>query len=70
MVSVVGLNNIVVVNTDDALFISDKEKCQDVKYIVDDLKKNNRLEILIHNEVYRPWGGIIVWMVMITAAQK
>lgn len=57
LVSVLGLENIIVVETADAVMVADKSKAQDVKKIVDHLKKNYRTEATGHRKVYRPWGA-------------
>lgn len=51
-----GLENMVVVETPDTVFISDLENSRDVKSIVNDLKKQGRKEYKSHLTVYRPWG--------------
>ena len=56
LVSVLGLDNVVVVDTADALLVAHKDKVQDVKSIVNHLKSGNRSEHISHREVYRPWG--------------
>lgn len=56
MVALVGVDNLVVVNTRDALLICDKNKSQDVKHVVNILKAQNRVERICHAKVYRPWG--------------
>ncbi|MBF0167033.1 MAG: mannose-1-phosphate guanylyltransferase/mannose-6-phosphate isomerase [Alphaproteobacteria bacterium] len=56
LVAVVGLDNVVVVATDDALLVSSMEKAQDVKRIAESLKKQGRKEHLSPSKVYRPWG--------------
>lgn len=56
LVSVLGLENIVVVETADAVMVSSKDKVQDVKNIVSSLVKNKRSEVEIHRLCYRPWG--------------
>lgn len=50
------LENIVVVETPDTVFVSDLEKSKNVKSIVQDLKKKGRKEYKAHTTVYRPWG--------------
>ena len=57
LVATVGLNNIVVVETKDAVLVADKDKVQEVKKIVDQLKSAERPEYQLHREVYRPWGN-------------
>lgn len=56
LVATVGLEDIVVVNTKDAVLVATKDKVQNVKQIVETLKKQNRTEYYNHREVYRPWG--------------
>ncbi|MGN5006708.1 mannose-1-phosphate guanylyltransferase/mannose-6-phosphate isomerase [Aeromonas sp. 96A] len=56
LVSLVGVDNLVVVQTKDALLVVDKQKVQDVKKIVEYLKASGRTEHQVHREVYRPWG--------------
>jgi mannose-1-phosphate guanylyltransferase/mannose-6-phosphate isomerase len=51
-----GLDNIVVVETPDTVFVSDLEKSKDVKKIVSELKDEGREEYKAHTTVYRPWG--------------
>jgi len=59
LVTTLGVDNLVVIDTRDTLFIADKERSQDVKLFVKDLKKNNREETKIHAKAYRPWGWYI-----------
>lgn len=56
LVATVGLNNAVVVQTQDAVLVAAKDQVQDVKAIVAKLQAANRPEHKIHREVYRPWG--------------
>lgn len=56
LVATVGVENLVVVETKDAVLVVNKERVQDVKSIVNQLKELNRSEYLQHREVYRPWG--------------
>ncbi|AYM85576.1 mannose-1-phosphate guanylyltransferase/mannose-6-phosphate isomerase [Pseudoalteromonas agarivorans] len=56
LVTTVGLNNIVIVETKDAILVAEKDKVQDVKHIVKALKSKSRSEASNHREVYRPWG--------------
>ncbi|WP_225790929.1 mannose-1-phosphate guanylyltransferase/mannose-6-phosphate isomerase [Pseudomonas sp. Marseille-P8916] len=57
LVSVLGLKDVVVVETADAVMVAAKDKAQDVKKLVDTLKKNYRSEATRHRKVYRPWGA-------------
>ena len=56
LIAIVGLDNMVIVDTKDALLVACKDKVQDVKKIVEKLKAEKRSEFKIHREVYRPWG--------------
>ncbi|WP_413285387.1 mannose-1-phosphate guanylyltransferase/mannose-6-phosphate isomerase [Vibrio sp. MA40-2] len=56
LVTTVGLENIVVIETKDAVLVADKDKVQEVKKIVQQLKMNNRSEFKEHRESYKPWG--------------
>lgn len=56
LVAAVGLHDLIIVDTKDALLVAHRDKVQDVKNIVSNLKKNNRSEFQYHREVYRPWG--------------
>lgn len=56
LVATVGLDDVVVVETNDAVLVAAKDKVQDVKNIVNILKRQNRSEYLHHRHVYRPWG--------------
>ncbi|MUK39991.1 mannose-1-phosphate guanylyltransferase/mannose-6-phosphate isomerase [Aliivibrio fischeri] len=56
LVTTVGVNNLVIVETKDAILVADKGQVQHVKSIVKKLKDAKRNEHHIHREVYRPWG--------------
>lgn len=56
LVSLVGVQNLVVVQTKDAVLVVDQAQVQDVKRIVEGLKAAGRSEHQMHREVYRPWG--------------
>ncbi|WP_418641902.1 mannose-1-phosphate guanylyltransferase/mannose-6-phosphate isomerase [Vibrio chaetopteri] len=57
LVATVGVDNLIVVETKDAVLVANKDKVQDVKSIVNQLKQQNRAECNQHQEVYRPWGS-------------
>lgn len=57
LIAGVGVNNLVVVETEDALLVADQQHSQDVKLIVDQLKQAQRPEASQHAEVFRPWGS-------------
>jgi mannose-1-phosphate guanylyltransferase/mannose-6-phosphate isomerase len=56
LVSVLGLSDAVVIETDDAVLVASKEAVQQVKDIVGRLDAANRSEHVSHRRVYRPWG--------------
>ena len=56
LVATVGVKDIVVVETKDAVLVAGKDQVQDVKKIVERLKAEGRSEYELHREVYRPWG--------------
>ncbi|HDS1709652.1 MULTISPECIES: mannose-1-phosphate guanylyltransferase/mannose-6-phosphate isomerase [Pseudomonas] len=57
LVSVLGLDDVVVVETADAVMVASKAKAQDVKILVDRIKESKRPEASNHRKVYRPWGA-------------
>ena len=57
MIAGVGIHNLVVVESADAVLVADKSKAQDIKKIVETLKASGRNEHLHHVRVYRPWGN-------------
>jgi mannose-1-phosphate guanylyltransferase len=56
LVTVVGVTDLIVVETKDAVMVAHKSRVQDVKKVVDQLKTSGRTEHHNHREVYRPWG--------------
>jgi mannose-1-phosphate guanylyltransferase / mannose-6-phosphate isomerase len=56
IVAVVGVQDLVVVETPDAVLVAHKDQVQRVKQVVDHLKHKERTEHLHHTKVYRPWG--------------
>jgi mannose-1-phosphate guanylyltransferase/mannose-6-phosphate isomerase len=56
LVSAVGLDNLVVIETADAVLVADRARSQDVKKIVNTLHAQGRGEQLLHRKVHRPWG--------------
>ena len=57
LVAVVGLDNVVVVNTRDAVLVAPRDATADVKALVERLKAQNRKEATEHTKVFRPWGS-------------
>ncbi|HET6390226.1 mannose-1-phosphate guanylyltransferase/mannose-6-phosphate isomerase [Hyphomicrobium sp.] len=56
LVSTIGVSDLIIVNTPDALLVADKDRTQDVSKIVQRLKTSNRKEQEQHLRNYRPWG--------------
>ncbi|MBS6489621.1 mannose-1-phosphate guanylyltransferase/mannose-6-phosphate isomerase [Citrobacter freundii] len=56
LVAAVGVEDVVIVQTKDAILVSKKSDVQDVKKIVEMLKSQERSEYIAHREVFRPWG--------------
>jgi mannose-1-phosphate guanylyltransferase/mannose-6-phosphate isomerase len=56
VVALVGVKDLVVVATEDAILVTSKAHAEDVKTIVEKLRSNGRSHVLHHNRVYRPWG--------------
>ena len=57
LVALVGVDNLVVVETSDAVLVAHKDRAQDVKRVVEALKAAGRSEAELHREVFRPWGA-------------
>ena len=57
LVATLGVDNLVVVETPDAVLVADRNKVQDVKAIVTALKAADRSEATVHQRVFRPWGS-------------
>ncbi|KDC49141.1 mannose-1-phosphate guanylyltransferase/mannose-6-phosphate isomerase [Pseudoalteromonas fuliginea] len=56
LVATIGIEDLVIINTKDAVLVAHKDQSQHVKAIVQQLKAENRSEAVTHREVYRPWG--------------
>ncbi len=56
LVATLGVNNLMIINTPDAVLVADKSQAQQVKAIITQIEKQNRSEHLQHREIYRPWG--------------
>lgn len=57
LVAAVGVNDLVIVETADAVLVAPKSRAQDVKLVVAHLKKSGRTETELHTQVHRPWGS-------------
>ena len=60
LVATIGLKDVVVVDTPDATLVCSKDRAQDVKKVVEVLKKRKTGEHLIHLTVHRPWGSYTI----------
>jgi mannose-1-phosphate guanylyltransferase/mannose-6-phosphate isomerase len=56
LTAVVGLDDVVVIATGDAVLVTSRAKAEDVKALVEHLKTQNRREAVEHRRIYRPWG--------------
>jgi mannose-1-phosphate guanylyltransferase/mannose-6-phosphate isomerase len=56
LTAVVGLDNVAVITTDDAVLVVARDKAEMVKSLVDQIKALNRREAVEHRRIYRPWG--------------
>ncbi len=56
LVALVGTDNLIVIETKDAVLVATKDNVQKVKAIVEQLREEKRSEAELHREVYRPWG--------------
>ena len=57
LVTSIGVENLIIIETDDALLVCDLSRSQDVKHLVDTLKESDRHEYKFHTRVLRPWGS-------------
>lgn len=56
LVALVGVENLVVIETADAVLVANRSRCQEVKQIVKQLNQQSREEHTLHRKVHRPWG--------------
>jgi mannose-1-phosphate guanylyltransferase/mannose-1-phosphate guanylyltransferase/mannose-6-phosphate isomerase len=56
LVATIGVENLIVISTDDVVLVLPRDRAQDVKLLVDKLRAGNRTEPTFHPRVYRPWG--------------
>jgi mannose-1-phosphate guanylyltransferase len=57
LVTAVGVEDCIVIETKDAVLVSTRERSQDVRHLVDQLRQDGRPEMELHRQVYRPWGS-------------
>ncbi len=55
----IGLENLIIVETNDAILVASKENIQKVKNVVKELKKEGQSEGVNHRKIYRPWGNYV-----------
>jgi len=60
MVAVVGVKDLVIVDTGDAVLVADRDRAQQVKLVVERLRAENHDAASFHKTVYRPWGSFTV----------
>ncbi|MGK5092945.1 mannose-1-phosphate guanylyltransferase/mannose-6-phosphate isomerase [Deltaproteobacteria bacterium TL4] len=60
LVTSIGVEDLIIVETDDALLVCDMKRSQDVKNLVETLKQEDRYEYKFHTTVMRPWGSYTV----------
>lgn len=56
LVCTLGVNDLIIIETSDVVLVTKNNEAEKVKNLVDDLKKQNRIEAIDHNTGYRPWG--------------
>ncbi|CEA01332.1 mannose-1-phosphate guanylyltransferase [Pseudomonas saudimassiliensis] len=56
LVATLGVDDLIIVETKDAVLVAHKDRVQEVKALVEQLKSTGRQEHISHREVYRPWG--------------
>ena len=56
LVSALNVSDLVIIDTQDALLVTNKNNTNNIKSIINNLKENKRLEIETHRKVFRPWG--------------
>ena len=57
LIASLGLRDMIVIKTSDAVLVAPKHRDQEIKILVDKLRSNNREEVDFHKEVMRPWGS-------------
>lgn len=60
LISTMGLEDVIVIETEDALFLGKKGDSQNVKKIVEELKRQGKKESLEHRTIHRPWGSYTI----------
>ena len=60
MVAVVGVENLIIIDTGDAVLVADRDRAQQVKTVVERLRESNHPAAALHNTVHRPWGSYTI----------
>ena len=60
VVAAVGVKNLVIIDTDDAVLVADRDRSQQVKLVVEQLRASNHPAAALHNTVHRPWGSYTI----------
>lgn len=60
LVAAVGVDNLVIVDTGDAVLVASRDRAQDVKAVVDELRRTDHASAVFHRTVHRPWGQYTV----------
>jgi len=56
LIAAIGVDNMIIVATDDVVLVVPKDRAQDVKTLVEEIEKAGRTEHYVHTKVFRPWG--------------
>ena len=60
MVAAVGVENLIIIDTGDAVLVADRDRAQQVKTVVERLRESNHPAAALHNTVHRPWGSYTI----------
>ena len=61
LIAAVGVNNLLIVDTGDAVLVADRDRAQEVKAVVDELIRQDHQSAVFHKTVHRPWGSYTVF---------
>jgi mannose-1-phosphate guanylyltransferase / mannose-6-phosphate isomerase len=61
LIAAVGVDNLLIVDTDDAILVANRDRAQEVKAVVDELIRQNHASAVYHQTVHRPWGSYTVF---------
>jgi mannose-1-phosphate guanylyltransferase/mannose-6-phosphate isomerase len=57
LVTAVGVEDLIIVEDKDTVLVASRDRCQDVKALVEELRRSDREETRLHRQVFRPWGS-------------